>query len=68
MRSEFDARVISYRPTKKGLDLLPILIEMIIWAAHYEETAAPAKIMRRLSREREAFIAEIREQFDGEAR
>ncbi len=64
-RSEADARVISYRPTTKGLDLLPVLIEMIIWAAEYEETAAPAKIMRRLIHEREGFIREIRQRFEG---
>ena len=56
---------VSYRPTAKGLDLLPAIIEMIVWAARYEETAAPPKILRRLATDRAAFIAEIRSQFSG---
>lgn len=60
-RSESDARVIEYRPTAKGLDLLPVLIEMILWAARYEKTAAPAGILRRMRSDRDAVIGEIRE-------
>lgn len=40
-QSADDARVLNYRPTAKGLDLLPVIIEMIIWADRFEETAAP---------------------------
>jgi DNA-binding HxlR family transcriptional regulator len=62
-RSASDARIICYRPTAKGLDLLPVMVEMIIWADQYEDTAAPAKIMRRLKEDRTAFIAEVRKKF-----
>ncbi len=62
-RTASDARIICYRPTRKGLDLLPVLVEMIIWADQYEETAAPAKIMRRLNEDRALFIVEIRNRF-----
>ncbi|MEZ6105853.1 MAG: helix-turn-helix domain-containing protein [Pirellulaceae bacterium] len=41
-RSESDARVIAYRPTTKGLDLLPVLIELILWTDRYEETGRRA--------------------------
>lgn len=59
-RSASDARIICYRPTTKGLDLLPVMVEMIIWADQYEDTAAPAKIIRRLKTDRTGFISEIR--------
>ena len=62
-RSTSDARVIEYRPTAKGLDLLPVLIEMIVWAARYEQTAAPVKILRRMTNDREVMVREIRERF-----
>ncbi|MBL8818410.1 MAG: helix-turn-helix transcriptional regulator, partial [Planctomyces sp.] len=62
-RSTSDARIICYRPTKKGLDLLPVMVEMIIWADQYEETAAPARIMRRLKEDRTGFIDEVRKRF-----
>lgn len=63
-RSEEDARVMIYKPTSKGLDLLPIMIEMILWADRYEKTAAPPKLIRRLKHQRQAFIAEVRSRFE----
>lgn len=67
-RSSSDARVISYRPTEKGLDLLPVIIEMIVWADRYEDTAAPPHMVRRLTHDREGLIAEIRARCQEEAR
>lgn len=66
-RSLTDARVISYRPTEKGLDLLPVIIEMIVWANRYEDTAAPPHMVRRLTDDREGLIAEIRARCQGQA-
>jgi DNA-binding HxlR family transcriptional regulator len=55
-----DARKAEYRLTKRGLDLAPVLIEMMIWAAMHETTAAPRSVVRRMIRDRDAFIAELR--------
>lgn len=63
-RSKEDSRVVTYRPTERGLDLLSVMIEMILWADRYEETAAPPKIMRRILQDRQAFIAEVRTRFE----
>lgn len=62
-RSDADARVISYRPTEKGLELLPTLIEIILWIVKYEKTAAPPRLITRMTRDREGFIREIRQRF-----
>lgn len=62
-RSPDDGRVITYSPTDQGLDLLPTMIEMILWAARHEETAAPPKIISRIQRDRDGFIREVRERF-----
>jgi DNA-binding HxlR family transcriptional regulator len=56
----FDARKVHYRLTKKGLDLAPVLIEMIIWAATHEKTAAPPSVTLRMMRDRRGVIAELR--------
>jgi len=40
-----------------------MIIEMILWADRYEETAAPPKLIRRLTDEREAVIAAVRAHF-----
>src|SRR5216684_1868005 len=55
-----DARKVQYRLTAKGLDLAPVLIEMMIWAATHEKTAAPATAVHRMVNDRDGFIAELR--------
>lgn len=62
-RSSSDARVVAYRPTAKGLDLLPVLVEIVLWSARYEKTAAPRKLLERMSKDRDGFIREIRQRF-----
>lgn len=49
-----------YRPTAKAIDLLPVLVEMIVWsAAHDPATAAPAAFIERARFDREALLAEL---------
>jgi DNA-binding HxlR family transcriptional regulator len=60
LRDPGDARRYIYRLTEKGIDLAPILVEMILWAAKHEETAAPAALVRQMTRNREEFIAGVR--------
>jgi DNA-binding HxlR family transcriptional regulator len=55
-----DARRVLYQLTEKGLALAPVLIEMVLWAARYEETEAPPETVRAMRRDRAAFIAELR--------
>lgn len=62
-RSPADARVVTYRPTEKGLDLLPVLIEIVLWSARYEKTAAPPKLLERMTRDRDGFVRQIRTRF-----
>ncbi|MGE0556094.1 MAG: winged helix-turn-helix transcriptional regulator [Gemmatimonadales bacterium] len=56
-----DGRRGRYLLTPKGLDLAPILIEMVSWGARYEDTAAPPAILREIKRDRESFLAALRE-------
>jgi DNA-binding HxlR family transcriptional regulator len=50
-----DRRRIVYRLTRKGMELAPVLVEMVLWAARHEETEAPAATLRSM-RNRAAFI------------
>ena len=51
-----------YRPTTKALDLLPLLVERILWSATYDQdTAAPAEFIERAREDRDALVAELRE-------
>ena len=50
-----------YAPTAKGLDLLPVMVELIRWGAkHNAQTAAPASFIRNLEADRQRAIAGIR--------
>jgi DNA-binding HxlR family transcriptional regulator len=61
-----DRRSQIYRLTEKGLELAPVLLEMILWAARHEETAAPPHEIRRMTRHRAACLADIRERWRAE--
>lgn len=50
-----------YRLTEKGLDLLPVLLELIAWSAKYDhETAASKRFVEAVKRDRDKVISEIR--------
>ena len=56
-----EARRVIYEPTEKALDLLPVLIELMRWSAKYDpKSAAPPRFARRLARDREGLIADLR--------
>ena len=59
-QEEKDRRKLIYRLTSKGIDLAPILVELILWGARYEDTAAPPAVIRKMKKQREEFLAEIR--------
>ena len=50
-----------YRLTTKGIDLLPVMLEIIDWSAkHDPKTAADRGFVRRLRRDRDGLQAELR--------
>lgn len=55
-----DARRINYRLTEKGIDLAPVLLELLIWAARHEDTGAPCSVIATMAANREAVLAEVR--------
>jgi DNA-binding HxlR family transcriptional regulator len=54
-----DGRKIIYRLTPKGIDLAPVLVEMVLWSARYEETDAPPATIREIRKDRARFIAGV---------
>jgi DNA-binding HxlR family transcriptional regulator len=60
--SEKDRRKEEYVLTEKGLDLIPILVEMANWSAQHDpQTGAPAAWIALMKAEREKMIHLIRE-------
>jgi DNA-binding HxlR family transcriptional regulator len=49
-----------YALTQKGVDLLPMLLEMIAWSAKYDnKTGTPAEFIRRLKEDKDSLIREL---------
>lgn len=60
--SEKDKRKEEYALTEKGLDLIPILVELANWSAEHDpHTAAPADWIALMKAQRERMIRLIRE-------
>ena len=53
-----------YSPTKKCLDLVPIILEISVWGAKYDpETKAPPEEMEKIRNNRKKYIENIRAKF-----
>lgn len=58
---------INYSLTPKGIDLIPVLLEIIKWSAkHDKKSAAPKEFVDRVIKNREKFIKEIEGMLKGE--
>ncbi len=55
-----DRRRLNYRLTEKGIDLAPVLLELLIWGARHEDTGAPCSVIEEMAKNREAVLAEVR--------
>lgn len=55
-----DRRRVNYRLTEKGIDLAPVLLELLIWGARHAEAAAPCALIEELASNREQVLAEVR--------
>lgn len=55
-----DRRKVNYRLTEKGIDLVPVLLELLIWGARHEETGLPSALIAKMASRREEVLAEVR--------
>lgn len=65
-RDPADARRFLYRLTEKGLDVAPLLIEIVLWSARYEETAAPPETVEEMRSHRDRVLRELRFRWEAE--
>jgi DNA-binding HxlR family transcriptional regulator len=61
-----DGRRVVYRLTEKGMALAPMLVELVIWAARHEVTAAPPEMVARMEADRAGFVAGLWERWRAE--
>jgi DNA-binding HxlR family transcriptional regulator len=57
-----DGRKLIYLLTEKGIDLAPVLTEMVLWAAEHEETENQA-LVQLMRKDRKEFLAGVRERW-----
>lgn len=55
-----DGRKVNYRLTEKGIDLAPVLLELLIWGARHEESGAPCAVIDEMENNRRQVLAETR--------
>jgi len=53
-----DGRSTHYRLTAKGIALAPVLLELLIWGAHYEKTDALCSAIEKMEQNRAGVIRE----------
>ena len=63
-RDADDRRKVVYRLTEKGIDLAPVIVELILWGALHEPTGAPPAAIRKMRAGREHFLSEIRRNWE----
>jgi DNA-binding HxlR family transcriptional regulator len=59
-----DRRKVTYLLTQKGIDLAPVLTEMVLWAAAHENTGNQA-LVRAMREDKEKFLAGVRQRWAG---
>jgi DNA-binding HxlR family transcriptional regulator len=57
-----DGRKLIYDLTQKGIDLAPVLTEMVVWAAAHEDTGNQA-LVQLMRADKVKFIAGVRERW-----
>jgi DNA-binding HxlR family transcriptional regulator len=61
-RDPSDARKRIYRLTPKGIDLAPVLTEMVLWAAAHEETGNQP-LVQQMRKDKQKFLSAIRDRW-----
>ena len=54
-----DGRRVNYRLTKKGIDLAPVLLELLVWGARHEPADASCSLILKMEKNREQILAEV---------
>ena len=63
-RDPSDGRKLIYLLTAKGIDLAPVLTEMVLWASAHEETGNQA-LVRQMKEDKQKFLAGMRQRWAG---
>ena len=54
-----DGRRVNYRLTQKGIELAPVLLDLLIWGARHEPADASCALILKMEKNREQILAEV---------
>jgi DNA-binding HxlR family transcriptional regulator len=57
-----DGRKLIYTLTEKGMDLAPVLTEMVLWTAAHEEHQNP-ELIRQIKKDKQKFLTTVRQRW-----
>jgi len=57
---KLDGRRVNYHLTPKGIDLAPVLLELLIWGGRHEKNGLPAPLIAKMETNRQEVLAEVR--------
>ncbi|HEX7028208.1 MAG TPA: helix-turn-helix domain-containing protein [Gammaproteobacteria bacterium] len=58
-----DLKKFRYHLTEKGIDLLPLMIELVLWGTQYvPNTSAPPEILKAMKKDREEFMRRVKQE------
>lgn len=57
-----DGRKVIYRLTRKGIDLAPVMTEMVLWAAAHEDTGNRA-LVQLMRADKKKFLTGVRQRW-----
>ncbi len=66
-RDPSDGRKVIYALTEKGIDLAPVMSEMVLWAAAHEDSVNEA-LVEELRKDKEGFMAAVRQRWAAAAK
>lgn len=55
-----DGRRMNYRLTEKGIELAPVMLELLIWGARHESTGLPCAMVDAMAENRAILLSEVR--------
>ena len=61
---ESDGRRFNYFLTEKGIDLAPVMLDLLIWGARHELSGASCTLLLRMEKNREEILAEARRRWE----
>lgn len=61
---ESDGRRVNYRLTEKGIDLAPVMLDLLVWGSRHELSGTSCTALLRMEKKREEILAEARRRWE----